>query len=69
MAARLAWVAGHHELVEKLLEFAEVEWDHEAYFRSKADGHALNKILPLWPQVPPREDVQKRFEEKKWLQS
>lgn len=69
VAARLAWVAGRHDLVDALLAFAEVEWDHEAYFRSKADGHFLNKLLPLWPRVPPREHIRKSFDGKDWLRA
>ena len=40
-AADLAVVSGHPEFVECLLEMAEVEWDHEAYFRGKVESHWL----------------------------
>ena len=31
-----------------LLEMAEVEWDHEAYFRSKVTGHFLTRVFKVW---------------------
>src|SRR5262249_55400442 len=40
-AARLAVRAGYPELVECLLTMAEVEWDHEQYFRSRVLSHRL----------------------------
>jgi rubrerythrin len=56
-AARYAHYCGCVELVDCLLEMAEVEWDHELYFRSRVLNHALGRRLPLWPQPPPRETI------------
>lgn len=63
VAARLAVMAGRSSFVEPLLEMAEVEWDHEAYFRGKASGHWLARLVPLWPALPPRESIRATFRE------
>lgn len=56
-AADHAAACGHGDLVPRLLHMAEVEWDHEAYFRSKVLSHFLGRRLPLWPLPPPRENI------------
>jgi demethoxyubiquinone hydroxylase (CLK1/Coq7/Cat5 family) len=56
-AARHAEACGHPELVECLLGMAETEWEHEAYFRSKVEGHRLARLLPLWPRPPAKETI------------
>jgi hypothetical protein len=56
-AATFARECGHAELVEELLTMAEVEWDHEFYFRSQVEGHWLRKILKPWPMLPPRVEL------------
>jgi rubrerythrin len=61
VAARLALLAGRPKLVEPLLEMAEVEWDHERYFRRKVLGHALRRVLVPWPAPPPREMIRASF--------
>ena len=40
---------------------AEVEWDHEFYFHSKARGHWLMKLFPDWEDPPPREQIRRSF--------
>ena len=40
-----------------LLEMAEVEWDHEAYFRAKVERHALARVFKVWAPPPPRESI------------
>jgi hypothetical protein len=40
---------------------AEVEWDHEAYFRSKAASHPFVRILKMWPATEPKEAIRARF--------
>ena len=52
-AARYARMSGNGHFVEELLEFAEVEWQHEKYFREKTCSHALSRFIPLW-KIPPR---------------
>ena len=60
-AADFAVASGHPEFVECLLEMAEVEWDHEAYFRSKVESHWLRHVIRVWPAIPPREAIRKGF--------
>jgi Ubiquinone biosynthesis protein COQ7 len=53
-AAVYARDAGHPELVDELCGTAEVEWDHERWFRARVTGHWLLKLFPLWDELPPR---------------
>ncbi|HXL82282.1 MAG TPA: demethoxyubiquinone hydroxylase family protein [Pyrinomonadaceae bacterium] len=62
-AARYARAAGHEEFVDCLLTMAEVEWEHEKYFRSRVLLRSLGRRLSLWPQPPPRETIRKSFAE------
>ena len=64
-AARYARDSGHTELIECLLEMAEVEWDHEKYFRSQVLRHAVGRRLPIWPEPPPKESIRQSFENEK----
>ena len=57
IAARHARDAGHPELVECLLHMAEIEWDHELYFRKKAELSVWSRLVPMWPSPPPRESI------------
>jgi demethoxyubiquinone hydroxylase (CLK1/Coq7/Cat5 family) len=56
-AARHAARCGRHELVDCLLSMAEVEWEHERYFRSQAQSHRLSRYVRLWPAPPPKEAI------------
>jgi rubrerythrin len=56
-AARFAEGCGHPELVDCLLTMAEVEWEHERYFRSKVEGRRLTRLLGLWPEPPSKESI------------
>jgi rubrerythrin len=56
-AARFAEGCGHPELVDCLLTMAEVEWEHERYFRSKVEGRRLTRLLGLWPAPPAKETI------------
>jgi rubrerythrin len=60
-AARYAQECGRSDLVDCLLEMAEVEWDHEHYFRARVQEHFLGRRLPLWPQPPPKESIRISF--------
>lgn len=60
-AARLAARAGCEEMVESLLLMAEVEWDHELYFRSKSESHWMRAIFPMWSPPPPRASIRESF--------
>jgi rubrerythrin len=61
-AARYARDCGSLELIDCLLEMAEVEWDHEHYFRSCVLGHWLGRRLPIWPAPPPRHSIRRSYE-------
>lgn len=56
-AARDAISCGRAEFVDCLLEMAEVEWEHEAYFRSKVTGHFLTRLLGVWSPPPAKESI------------
>ena len=62
VAARLAWSCGRTEWVDCLLGMAEVEWEHERYFRSHVLTHRLGRRLPTWPLPPPKESIRAAFE-------
>lgn len=60
-AADFAVASGHPEFVECLLEMAEVEWDHEAYFRSKVESHWLRRVIRVWPLIEPKAAIRAGF--------
>ena len=62
-AARLAVASGYDQLVEELLTMAEVEWEHERYFREKVLTHWLRHIFPQWDVPPPKETIRSTFGE------
>lgn len=62
VAARHARDAGYPQYVDCILLMAEVEWDHELYFRRKVESSPLRRVFPRWPAPPPREDIRGRFE-------
>jgi hypothetical protein len=61
VAADYALACGREDLVDCLLTMAEVEWEHELYFRSKAARHGLARIIPIWEPAPPKETIRARF--------
>src|SRR5437762_8363661 len=61
-AARHARDCGSVDLIDCLLEMAEVEWDHEFYFRSRVLEHSLGRRLPIWRQPAPKEAIRLSFE-------
>ena len=60
-AARHARAAGLSHRVECLLEMAEVEWEHERYFREKAQSHFLSRWLRVWSAPPPKASIRESF--------
>jgi len=60
-AARYAIECGREEFVDCLLTMAEVEWEHEKYFRSRVLIHRFGKRLPIWPEPPDKETIRSRF--------
>lgn len=61
-AARYARACGHADFVESLLIMAEVEWEHERYFRARVSAHRWAKRIPLWQAPPPKETIRSTFE-------
>jgi rubrerythrin len=61
-AARFAWGCGRREWVDCILTMAEVEWEHEKYFRDRVLSHWLGKRLPIWPQPAPKGSIRASFE-------
>ena len=61
-AARHARDCDRADLIDCLLEMAEVEWEHELYFRSRVTEHFVGRRLPLWPQPPPKETIRTSLE-------
>lgn len=62
-AARHAWDCGRQEWVDCILTMAEVEWEHEAFFRSRVLKHHLGRRLPIWPAPPPKESIRDSFDQ------
>jgi rubrerythrin len=60
-AARYAVGCGRAAFIECLLTMAEVEWEHEQYFRSKVEGHPLRHLFPLWSAPPPRASIRAAY--------
>jgi len=60
VAARLAVESGHSEFVDCLLEMAEVEWEHELYFRQRVLSHPLSRFIPMWKAPPPKPEIRHR---------
>lgn len=64
-AARLAFQNKLPEMAKVLLHMAEIEWEHELYFRLKAQSHWLWAFFPHWPVPSPRESIAQKFEVEK----
>jgi hypothetical protein len=62
VAAREAVLSGYPEIADDLLAMAEVEWEHEAFFRLKAASHPLARVFPVWTAPPPRDEIRRSFE-------
>jgi len=60
-AARLAAVCGEPGFADELLLLAEVEWDHERYFRLQAASHRLARLLRIWRAPAPRETIRRDY--------
>jgi|SRR5712671_99883 len=63
VAARYARDCGRNEFIDSLLTMAEVEWEHENYFRSQVLRSALGRRLPIWEAPPPKENIRVSFAE------
>ncbi len=60
-AARHARDGGRGEWVDELLVMAEVEWEHEAYFRERVLSHRLGRRLPIWTAPPPKASIRASY--------
>ena len=61
-AARYARECGRTDLNDCLLTMAEVEWEHENYFRSKVEHSRWLTFLKIWPKPPAKETIRTSFE-------
>jgi len=60
-AARYARDCGRAEFADCLLTMAEVEWEHETFFRACVLRHRLGKRLSIWPQPLAKENIRYSF--------
>jgi rubrerythrin len=51
LAAQYALDSGYNQYVNGLLIMAEVEKEHERYFRAKVLSHPLHRYFPMWDEV------------------
>ena len=62
VAARFARECGYLEWADCLLTMAEVEWEHEKYFRLQVLSDAWGRKIVLWPLPLPKENIRKSFQ-------
>jgi hypothetical protein len=60
-AARYALACGREDLIDCLLTMAEVEWEHERYFRGCVLRHRFSRRISIWPEPPPKTQIRKAF--------
>jgi len=60
-AARAALLSGHGEFADDLLDMAEVEWDHERFFRLKSATHPMWRWMPHWDPPAPKGEIRASF--------
>jgi demethoxyubiquinone hydroxylase (CLK1/Coq7/Cat5 family) len=53
-AAVYALACGQEAMVDCILTMAEVEWEHERYFRERIVGHRMLRLFRLWDAPPPK---------------
>jgi hypothetical protein len=61
-AARAAVMSGYPEFAPDLIHMAEVEWDHEEFFRLKAASHRLARVFPMWHAPPPQAEIARAYQ-------
>jgi hypothetical protein len=62
-AAALAREAGYVGMIDCLLTMAEVEWEHERFFRDQIAGHWLLRMVRIWPAPPPKQNIRRSTQE------
>jgi rubrerythrin len=60
-AARYAKTAGLDHMIDCLLTMAEVEWEHEKFFREQILGHWMLRFFPLWRVPPAKETIRAAY--------
>jgi len=60
VAAEYASRCGHEDMIECLLTMAEVEWEHEKYFRSRIEGHPWTRVFRMWEAAPPKSAIRSK---------
>jgi Ubiquinone biosynthesis protein COQ7 len=60
-AAVLARDAGYVDMIDCLLAMAEVEWEHERFFREQITDHWMLRIARVWPSPPPKHAIRSSF--------
>jgi rubrerythrin len=60
-AARYARDCGQSDLIDCLLTMAEVEWEHERYFRELVHQSRWLKLFRIWPEPPAKELIRTSF--------
>jgi rubrerythrin len=63
VAAGYARDCGRTDMIDGLLTMAEVEWEHEAYFRERVLSHPWSRKFAVWPQPPGKETIRAAFAE------
>jgi hypothetical protein len=43
------------------LTMAEVEWEHERYFRACVMRHRWSRKISIWPEPPPKETIRHSY--------
>ena len=61
-AARHARDCGREDLIDCLLTMAEVEWEHERYFRECVLRHRWAKRVSIWAEPAPKESIRQAFQ-------
>jgi rubrerythrin len=56
-AARHARGCGAERFLDCLLAMAEVEWEHEQYFRGRVLAHPWQRVFKVWPAPPPKASI------------
>ena len=60
-AARYALACGCERFLDCLLAMAEVEWEHEQYFRVRVLSHPWRRVFKVWPAPPPKSSIRGRY--------
>lgn len=60
-AAEYALAADYLEFIDDLLVMAEVEWEHEKFFREKCQTHFLYHWFPKWPVPPAKRTIREPY--------